>query len=300
MVDFTNTTRVLLVDPYIMKMNSSSSSIIKVDDNQYVMNVRMVNYRIDNNGDYQDCEKHITSMNKYIVLDSDFTIVKEQQFKLDYIERRYIGIEDIRIFQDCLGDDLVEGKREIKYIGTGFHQNNKIGIVYGKYDLDSEEITDVNEIKSSFTSHNCEKNWVFTEYNNETHIIYKWHPLQLCKLDKKDNLIRLVKKIEMPHFFSFACGSTCGSKYKEEIWFVVHIVSYEHLRHYYHCLVVLDNNMELKRYSAPFTFKGEPIEYCIGLIVEEDRVIMSYSCWDKTTQLAIYDKTYINDLLIYS
>ena len=201
---------------------------------------------------------------------------------------------------DGLGDGLGDEKREINYIGTGYHQNNKIGIVYGKYDLDSEEIIDVNEINSAFTTSNCEKNWVFTEYNNETHIIYKWHPLQLCKLDKKENLIRLVKEIEMPPFFSLSRGSTCGSKYKEEIWFVLHIVSYEQPRHYYHCVAVFDNNMKLKRYSAPFKFKGEPIEYCIGLIVEEERVIITYSCWDRTTQLAVYDKTYINDLLKYS
>jgi tetratricopeptide (TPR) repeat protein len=298
MFDFTNTTH-MLIGTHATRMNSSSSSIIKVD-NHYVMNVRMVNYLIDNNGAYHDCEKHIITTNKYIVLDSDFTIVKEHHFKQDYIDRKYIGIEDIRIFHDSLDNGLSVQKREIKYIGTGYHQNNKIGIVYGKYDLDSEEITDVNEINSAFTSSNCEKNWVFTEYNNETHIIYKWHPLQLCKLDKKDNLIRLVKEIEMPSFFSLSRGSTCGSKYQEEIWFVLHVVSYEHPRHYYHCLVVFDNNMKLKRYSAPFKFKGEPIEYCLGLIVEEDRVIMTYSCWDRTTQLAIYDKTYINELLKYS
>ena len=302
MIDLTSIKHVL-IGTDVIKMYSSSSSIIKVD-NQYVMNVRMVNYLIDNNGNYHDCEKHIITINKYVVLDSDFTIVKEQQFNQDYVDRKYIGIEDIRIFNDCLdnekGDETGDEKREINYIGTGYHQNNKIGIVYGKYDLDSEEITDINEINTAFTTSNCEKNWVFTEYNNETHIIYKWHPLQLCKVDKKDNLIRLVKEIEMPAFFSLSRGSTCGSKYEEDIWFVVHIVSYEQPRHYYHCLVVLDNNMKLKRYSAPFKFKGEPIEYCIGLLVEEDRVIMTYSCWDRTTQLAIYDKTYINDLLKYS
>ena len=302
MIDFTNTKH-MIIGTHAMRMNSSSSSIIKVD-NQYVMNIRMVNYLIDNNGNYHDCEKHIITTNKYVVLDSDFTIVKEHQFKQDYIERRYIGIEDIRIFHDSLdkglSNVLSDEKREINYIGTGYHQNNKIGIVYGKYDLYSEKITDVNEINSAFTSSDCEKNWVFTEYNNETHIIYKWHPLQLCKLDKKDNLIRLVKEIEMPTFFSLSRGSTCGSKYQQEMWFVIHIVSYEHPRHYYHCLAVFDNNMILKRYSAPFKFKGEPIEYCIGLIVEEDRVLMTYSCWDRTTQLAVYDKTYINDLLKYS
>ena len=300
MIDFTSTTHSMFgPGTDLTRMNSSSSSIIK-RDGQYIMNMRMVNYIIDNHGNYHNCENHIITMNKCLVLDSDFTIVKEHQFKEDYIDRRYIGIEDIRIFDNGLSDATGLGeKKGIQYIGTGYHQNNKIGIVYGTYDLDSEKLTDINEIKSAFTQNNCEKNWVFTEYNNETHIIYKWHPLQLCRLDKEDKLIRLVKEIEMPHFFSLARGSTCGSKYEDETWFVLHIVSYEHPRHYYHCLAVFDNNMSLKRYSAPFKFKGEPIEYCIGLIVEEDRVIMTYSCWDRTTQLAVYDKTYINDLLKY-
>ena len=294
MIDFSSVNHMLLTTQ-LMRMNSSSSSIIKVD-NQYVMNVRMVNYIIDNEGNYHDCDKHIVTINKYFVLDANFSLVKAHEFKEDYSDRRYIGIEDVRIFQKCLGDE----KREIQYIGTGYHQNNKIGIVYGNYDLDSDKITDINEINSAFTQSDCEKNWVFTEYNNETHIIYKWSPLQLCKLDKETNLIHLVKEIEMPHYFSHCRGSTCGSKYEDEIWFVLHIVSYEKPRHYYHCLAVFDNNMNLKRYSAPFKFKGDPIEYCIGLVVEEERVIMSYSCWDRTTQLAIYDKSYINDLLKYN
>ena len=304
MINFTTTIHSMIVPgTELTRMNSSSSSIIK-RDGQYIMNVRMVNYTIDTHGNYHDCNNNIITMNKYIVLDSDFNIVKEHQFKEDYVERRYIGIEDVRIFENCLGDvknmkEMKEMKREIQYIGTGYHQNNKIGIVYGTYDLDSEKITDVNEINSAFTKNDCEKNWVFTEYDNKTHIIYKWNPLQLCKLDKETNLIELVKEIEMPHFFSLVRGSTCGSKYEDESWFVLHIVSYEHPRHYYHCLAVFDNSMKLKRYSAPFKFKGEPIEYCIGLIVEQDRVIMTYSCWDKTTQLAVYDKKYINDLLKY-
>ena len=293
MIDFTITQH-MLVGSYLMKMKSSSSSIIKID-NEYVMNVRMVNYTIDNNGNYHDCEKHITTINKYIVLNSDFAIVKQHQFKQDYVDRRYIGIEDVRIYQS--GQEREE--REIQYIGTGYHQNNKIGIVYGKYDLDAEQIMDINEITPAFSKSECEKNWIFTEYNNETHIIYKWFPLQLCKLDKENNLIHLVKEIKMPYYFSHSRGSTCGYQYEQEIWFVLHIVSYETPRNYYHCLVVFDENMNLKRYSAPFKFQGDPIEYCIGLLVEQDRVIMTYSCWDRTTQLAVYDKTYINDLLKY-
>ena len=289
-IDFTKTTHEML-GTYLMKMNSSSSSIIKVN-NTYIVNVCMVTYFMDNQGKYHDCEKHDTTLNKYLVLDTDFTIIKEHTFKEDYVERRYIGIENLRIFHTCTGD---EGDPCIQYMGTRYNENNENRIVYGTYDVDSEKITDVNEIQPDFIRN--EKNWVFAEYKNETHIIYKWYPFQICKLDKESGIIRLVKEIEMPHYFSHVQSSTCGYKYEEETWFVLHIVSYESSGHYYHCLAVFDENMMLKKYSAPFKFKGEPIEYCIGLIVEQDRVIMTYSCWDRTTELAIYEKSYIDELL---
>ena len=51
--------------------------------------------------------------------------------------------------------------------------------------------------------------------------------------------------------------------------------------------------MNLLRYSAPFKFEGEPIEYCLGIIVEDEKVIVSYSTWDRTSKIAIYNKKYI-------
>jgi hypothetical protein len=84
-----------------------------------------------------------------------------------------------------------------------------------------------------------------------------------------------------------------------ELWFVVHLVSYEAPRHYYHMLVVFDEQLTLKRYSAPFKFEEECIEYCLGLVVEADRVIMTYSTWDRTSKIGVYDKKYIDSLLVY-
>jgi hypothetical protein len=159
----------------------------------------------------------------------------------------------------------------------------------------------VVEITSSFNNNSCEKNWVFVDYLNSTHIIYKWFPLQICKLDNDTNSISIVEtKQNMPRIFSHTRGSSCGFKYNNELWFVVHLVSYEKPRHYYHLLTVFNENMDLMRYSAPFKFEGEPIEYSIGLVVEDSRVLISYSVWDRTTKLAVYDKLYVENLLKYT
>jgi hypothetical protein len=78
------------------------------------------------------------------------------------------------------------------------------------------------------------------------------------------------------------------------------MVSYENPRHYYHIIAVFDENMQLLRYSAPFKFEGEPIEYCLSVVVEDDRVLLNFSSWDRTTKLGVYDKEYIESLLKYT
>ena len=278
-----------------IKFTSSSSSIIKHSVNdQYLMNIRAVNYRIDDRGCYHDCDVHIISVNKMVVLSKDFEILNEKLFDLDFCDRRYIGVEDMKIFNDVTTNDLT-------YIGTGYHANNQIGIVTGKYDLLKDNLSPVVEITSSFNNNSCEKNWVFVDYLNSTHIIYKWFPLQICKLDNVTNSISVVEtKQNMPRIFSHSRGSSCGFKYNNELWFMVHIVSYEKPRHYYHLLAVFNENMDLMRYSAPFKFEGEPIEYSIGLVVEDSRVLISYSVWDRTSKLAVYDKLYVENLLKYT
>jgi hypothetical protein len=99
-----------------------------------------------------------------------------------------------------------------------------------------------------------------------------------------------------------------------ETWFIVHIAVEETPRSYYHVIVVFDENMNLNRYSAPFKFEGEKIEYCLSLIIdrqerpdrwveesegESERIIINYSTWDRTTKIAVFSKNYIESLLKY-
>ncbi len=124
----------------------------------------------------------------------------------------------------------------------------------------------------------------------------------------------------MPKIFNYIRGSSCGFTYKKqliqktdeskdnitlvaeenEIWFVTHLVSYENPRHYYHLIAVFDENMNLLRYSAPFKFEGEPIEYSLSIVVEDEKVLINYSTWDRTTKIGIYDKKYIDSIVKYT
>ena len=298
---------------------SSSSCLIPnpfEDKNGYLMNVRYVNYLIDNNGNYLNCDKYIITQNKYMKLSSDLKIISDDFLEFNFEDRRYIGIEDIRIFYDKYSSKML-------YIGTGYHKNNSIGVVSGEYNVNDHKLSSIDEI-TPFCHSTCEKNWVFVDIKQSINVIYKWHPLQICKINQEKKMLDLVETKEMPKIFSHTRGSTSGFNYvkktslsgnsntndnrndninitfdETEIWFVLHMVSYESPRHYYHIFAVFDESMNLLRYSAPFKFHTEPIEYCLGLVVEDDRVLITYSVWDRETKLGIYDKKYIDSLIQY-
>jgi hypothetical protein len=101
-----------------------------------------------------------------------------------------------------------------------------------------------------------------------------------------------------PAFFRDLRGSSHGFMVGEEIWFVCHFVYYGKPRHYYNILVVLNaSDMSYKKHSIPFKFSGEPIEYCLGLVIESNRFIMSFSSMDKTSRvLEIPQSTVIEKL----
>jgi hypothetical protein len=293
-----------------IKFTSSSSCLIQdKTNNAYKMNIRFVNYYITENGSYLNCDKHIISINKYVELDKEFNITNEKLIELNFDNRRYIGFEDIKIFNDVETNELL-------YIGTGYHKNEQIGIVSGKYETEKLELIG-NEITQDFNNSGCEKNWVFIDFNNSTHIVYDWNPLNICKINKETNKLEKVAQRETPYIFSRIRGSTCGFKYTTkseksnngnieiaiedyEIWFVNHIVSYESPRHYYHIITIFDSNMNLLRYSAPFKFEGDPIEYCLSIVVEDEQVLINYSTWDRTTRIGIYDKKYIDSIVKYT
>jgi tetratricopeptide (TPR) repeat protein len=261
----------------------SSSSCMIQQQNGYLMNVRYVNYTMNDKQQYIYKDDVIITQNKRVELDSNFRIISEKLLKDNFdVKTHLVGIEDVRIFPT---------KDNILFLGTSYNrENSKIMIVNGTYD----HLEKSNFSIPIFSDNSCEKNWV---YYNENNIIYQWHPLTICQLN--DNYLNIIEKKETPLYFSRFRGSTNGFKYNNEIWFITHIVSYEAPRHYYHIFVVFDDNMNLLRYSAPFSFEGKPIEYCLSIIVEDNRVLINYSTWDNTTQIGIYEKKYIDSFLKY-
>lgn len=261
---------------------SSTPSIIKYNNN-YIMNIRYVNYYINNNGNYSSVD-NIISINRKIVLSENFTILEEKYLDFNLNNRKYEGIEDIK---------LLEIDNKILFCGTCFKKNKNIGVAIGEYNKELKYI-ELNKNPEFF----CEKNWVFLPCGKK--MIYKWFPLQIGIIEN-DNL-NIIKEINMPNIFKEVRGSTNGFLFDNEIWFIVHLNhDYNYInepRIYYHMLVKFDINMNLLSLTCPFKFSDNAIEFVCGLIIEQDKIIISHSIWDRESYIKIFDKKYIESLFI--
>ncbi len=272
---------------------SSSPCIIPYSEG-YLINIRYVNYNLDKiNGtySYRHDDQKIITLNKCVLLDRSLTIKKE--FWLDRVHRedtRYLGLEDVKVFAH-------EG--ELRFLGTTQDEQGRPRIGEGAYTYKSNVLFPT--VYPSPSNQSCEKNWVHFHHKGELKTIYSWAPIIYGTL--KDGKFEPDGAIqEVPKFFRDVRGSTNGTlvptKDGDELWFLCHYVGYSTPRQYYHCFVVLDaETLSVKRHSILFKLEGEKIEYALGLVVEEQRILISFSKWDAESIVCEYDRKTLEDFV---
>ena len=265
---------------------ATTPSIIAYNDG-YLTNVRLVDYTLHLNGSYSYPDGYsVNTKNMALVMDKDFNVIDCKKFVPRFNKECQIrGLEDVKIIDT--GENIV-------YISTKQSDTTSdyvLTMAGGIYDLSGESL-EYSEITSPIKAL-CEKNWALFMQDDHLRVIYKWYPLTIYDVVKEQ--LETVSKKEMPPFFKKVRGSTNGAIYKDELWFIGHVVEYGSPRHYYHLFIILDKNtLELRKYSYLFRFdKAEKIEFSLGLVVEDDRLIVSHSNWDRTSKLKIFDKEQI-------
>jgi len=295
------------------RYNSSTPSIIEYKDG-YLMNVRYPGYFFPEPS--LKIKFHIPyrpiNFNKILILDKDFKIKKQRMIKLNenlnnYPEDVIVGTEDIKLFNDKKSKDLL-------FIGTIGQKGGKhlyrTECGFGLYTLEGGSLI-INRLNKK-DRRKVDKNWVFYNYkvnsNWELRIIYEWYPLKTYEIEKNVNEehswdLKDEKITKVPERFKHFRGSSCGYNYKNEIWFICHTAYGKIMkpkeRKYYHVFVIFDEEMNLLRYSNEIKLSKTNIEFSLGLIVEDDRVLVTYSQLDKTSELAIYSKKYIDRICIH-
>jgi hypothetical protein len=278
---------------------SGSPSIIEnpTKENTYIVNIRWINYKIN------ESPGRLISLNSRFELNNNFEKISDEIF-LDFNYNKkiyYDEIEDIRLFNF---------NNNIYYIGSVYDDIRKVvSMSYNIYDLDKIEL------KKSIINPNfynvekyirIEKNWSLFNYNNDLGVIYSWYPILICNIDFNDNLLKIKNiKYNIPENFKEAKGSTPGYIFNNEIWFVLHKSQRNSIKNidymnYQHFFAIFDLNMNLLLYSELFKFENFSVEFCMGLIIKDEKVILSYSTMDTSTKISTYSIDYIkNNLLWY-
>jgi len=286
---------------------SSNPTIIQLNENSYLVNLRWVNYYLNPDGFQIIKPKIWMSLNSRYTVDAEFNQISDEIFLKEYYENNYIGLEDIRIFNG-LEDIRIFNYNDKYYYNSSEYDIKRqlISTAVGNYDINDEVYElDRNIILPSFYDLDkiqlVEKNWSFLNYKNELCMIYNWFPLQIGKPKFETNELDIIEiKYNIPEYFKEARGSTCGFIKDNEIWFVVHKVQIgdeesNSLRNYQHFFAIFDLDMNLRCYSESFKFGDCKIEFCLGLIVQDKEIILSYSLLDSYSIIATYDIDYINN-----
>ena len=274
-----------------------STPSICMDNNKVYINTRYVDYRIHPDGTYTNNPK-ITTKNLITIFDiREPGWKKTDEFILKYNEEYdnyYVGIEDVR---------LIMHEGNIHFNGNRPLSRGHITIETGTIDLSCQMTNSKLAIKQNINK--IEKNWVLFTDNSKLNVIYQWYPLTIGKYVNDDNVDNptttfiTTKTIQTPHLFKWARGSTNGIVIGDDIWFIVHIVSDEARRYYYHLFVILDKiTQEVKKYSIPFSFEKENIEYTLGFayMKETEQFLLGYSTNDSTTKYMVVTRKNIDQL----
>jgi tetratricopeptide (TPR) repeat protein len=275
---------------------SSTPSITQLSNGQLIVNVRYVNYRIDENGGYVN-RQQIKTINVIAIIDNNeenIPIIKKE-FILGYNrdeDERYVGLEDVRLHYQG-GVVYYNANRGMK--------NGEMKVEHGIVDLNLRTCKKSVHLLREEIESTLEKNWVLFEFtSNEVAVVYGWSPLIIGKIEEEHKFVETHRK-NVPSCFKNLRGSTNGVKIGNEIWFFCHKVSYEDRRYYYHMIVVLDaNHYHVKKYTPYFTFEKEKVEYTLGFshLKMENEILIGYSIYDKTTKYAVFDKKYFDDMMI--
>jgi len=274
----------------------TSTALIKYN-NEIIANVRYVNYRIHQDGSYMmslnnnlsrfetvRTKNALLKLNREFEPDSNLIFMHENIDQKLGKETNILGLEDLRLF-NC--------DNKLKCIATSreFSTNSTNSMIICDYNLDTNTIENGSIIESP-NPNECEKNWIPINDN----IIYKWFPLQIGKIENNKLLIHT--SIETPKFFKHLRGSSNVVEYNNQYWIIVHGVKYTTPRKYYHMIIILDREYKINNYTVPFYFDTYNIEYCLGLLIENNNIYITASKNDSNPIIIEINIKEIKKLLI--
>jgi hypothetical protein len=272
---------------------SSTPSIVSLSKDSVGVNVRFVNYSIDERGGYVQKStietKNVIGLINYDTANASWTKTENLVKHDTQWDAFYVGLEDVRLIKSVDLPNLV-------YSANRGLPDGKMAVEIGQISAMTGD-THSPVFPQAPQNNKIEKNWVWVPYKDTHKMIYGWSPMIVG--DVVDGNFLKSHEVSTPPCFNKLRGSTNGVIIDGDIWLICHAVSYEDRRYYYHMFVVLDTNtFQVKKYTPFFTFEKEKVEYTLGFTwnAELNEILIGYSKMDRKTEYLSVSKKTIDDL----
>ena len=265
---------------------SSASYIYDKTNDKHILNTRYVNYYYKDNWDciFFNNTRQIKTINIFSQLNEQFIPISFDIINVDETNlcNNYnafsIGLEDIRLYND---------NNIIKYIASNINYNNhgKNRMIIGDYTYKNNICSNNLNVNMMWDS-KCEKNWAPIEFNHNIGrklFIYKWSPYQIGFVDDENNFQIYIEHCFNNEIVNKFRGSTIFiEKDNNTLIGLVHYSVVNVPPIYYHCIVLIDKTTLLPiKYSNPFKFSNQPIEFCTGFTIKDDKYLFWISQMDR-------------------
>jgi predicted GH43/DUF377 family glycosyl hydrolase len=155
-------------------------------------------------------------------------------------------------------------------------------------ELDGSEIASAHTLEGPAPGRH-EKNWMPFTVDGELHLVYSLAPTLVYRCDPSaGGALTLVAEHDAPAIAASLRGGSQGVQVAGGVLFAAHsvaVVAGE--RRYVHRLVLLGGDLRIEALSPPFTFTADPVEFCAGMALRGDELVLSFGVSDVAAGLAV-------------
>ena len=235
-------------------------------------------------------DMHLRTWNYYLELDNDLNIVRYNKIDTSRFSEKelweFVGLEDARIFK-WNGKLYTSGvRRDLDTIGTGRMELCEIVVTDDKV----EEISRFRIPPPKDPNSYCEKNWM-PILDLPYHYVKWTNPTEVVRVDPEkqtSETIHLGTSSPLPRDIRGGSQVIKINDYYLACTHEVDLFNSEVGRkdaRYYHRFVLWDKNWNVLKYSKEFNFMSGDVEFCIGMAIQGDNLLMTFGFQDNAAYI---------------
>jgi len=305
----------LIVDPNLTGGLGLMNPSVFVDGDKVMVNLRSVNYTFYHSEEklfqhqygpltyvHPEDDIHLRTWNYYLELNDNYDVVRCNKVDTSKFPDKelwdFVGLEDARLFR--WGNKLFYSgvRRDEDTVGTGRMELCELVVENNAVKQVSQTRIQPPLDPNSY----CEKNWM--PVTDMPYHYIKWsNPTELVKVNPTTGTSEQLFTREGKNMDGYPRGGSQVIPWKGGYVAITHEVDLfksEVGRKdavYYHRVLFWDKDFNLVKWSNKFFIMGGHVEFCVGLAIHKENMIMTFGFQDNAAYLLKFPETVLEEFL---